>query len=730
MRAQGDGAAPGPGLGLDLGSTALRVAFGPPGGPVRRFALAGGQWPGLLCEPAVAGPLPVAFTSLKSRLGSGRPVRVDGMSVPPEDVLAGVLRVVRERVEDASGARIGQTVVSVPVSYRSTQRTALLEAARAAGLSEVRLIGDAMAAVVGYTEGRGSSTCLVYGLGYQGFELGLVRGARERYRALGHESATGTGGRVFDDAGLTAALRAVRGRPLAPDPDDAWWLRLRERVARVREDLGAPGGGAGGLLEIDCGDGGTVQLGFDLVRLTTYLERHARRTLDRARTLLDQSAMTARDVDTLLLVGGGTRLAAVGAAVRGLGREIVRAPDDLLAHGALVHAAQLAGAPPGGIEGLAPTAAATGDDTLADAPRLSVTLLPPAPPPAPDPPDPRDPGYRGGAGDPGDTGYQGASRDVSGSREPGGAGRRGRSPETAGLDVARARKLAGDGRVEEARALLEAILAEAHRTLDDLRRSATAPPGEQPGTPHGPQSSAAVPDEQPDAPHRQQSTAPRPARRPDPPHRRQPPGERPDGPLDQPSAAVPPGRSGDDRPGALSAAWPATGPPAGSAARPDGRAAAPPSDAEHWADRRAARRLRAARELLLEGRWENAVEAAHAAWQAAGGGTLGAAVLDAMIDVHCAAAMADSSPEHFPDAERWLLCAYGHDPTNARVRELLAERTYRHAERLDGRGRYEDAVEVLRRCLNWNPEHPSARALLERLNRRGRNQQDRGGVPR
>ncbi|SCD31999.1 MULTISPECIES: Hsp70 family protein, partial [unclassified Streptomyces] len=303
----------------------------------------------------------------------------------------------------------------------------------------------------------------------------------------------------------------MRGRPLAPDPDDAWWLRLRERVARVREDLGAPGGGAGGLLEIDCGDGGTVQLGFDLVRLTTYLERHARRTLDRARTLLDQSAMTARDVDTLLLVGGGTRLAAVGAAVRGLGREIVRAPDDLLAHGALVHAAQLAGAPPGGIEGLAPTAAATGDDTLADAPRLSVTLLPPAPPPAP---DPRDPGYRGGSGDPGDTGYQGASRDVDGSRELGGAGRRGRSPETAGLDVARARKLAGDGRVEEARALLEAILAEARRTLDDLRRSATAPPGEQPGTPHGPQGSAAVPDEQPDAPT---GSSPRP---------RAPPGDR------------------------------------------------------------------------------------------------------------------------------------------------------------------------------------------------------------
>ncbi|MFJ2604060.1 Hsp70 family protein [Streptomyces sp. NPDC087425] len=603
MRPPEDGAGGELGLGIDFGSTALRVAFGRPGGPVRRFALHGGRWPWLLCEPAAAGPLPVTFPSLKSRLGGHRPVRVDGVSATPEDVLASLLRVVRERIEGDTGGRITHTVVSVPVSYRSAQRTALLEAARAAGLAEVRLIGDAMAAVIGHTEGRTSTTCLVYGLGYGGFELGLVRGAREHYRALGHESATGTSGRAFDAEALTAALRAVRGRSGAAGPDEAGWLRLRARVAQIREDLGAPDGGSGTVLALDEGAGTPVQLQFDASQLGAYLERHARRTVDRARTLLDQSAMTARDVDTLLLVGGGTRLASVGAAVRELARDIVRAPEDLLAHGALLHACQLAGAPPGAVDGLAPAVTDTGDDTLADAPRLSVTLVPAAP-----------------------------ARPAPGT-----------------LDVGRARELADRGRVEEARALLETIVTEARGLLAVL-------PAEK---------------EQP----------------------------LPVDPRTLPGSPEPPG-------------------------------AREPTEQEYRADRKAARLLSTARDLLTEGRYREAIGTAHAAWRAAGEGTMGPEVLDAMIGVHCAAAMADFSPEHFPDAEQWLLCAYGIDPTNARVRELLAERTFKHAERLEERGRHEDAVDAARRCLTWNTEHASAAALLERLSGRGRNHRDRGGVPR
>ncbi|MFM9455006.1 Hsp70 family protein [Streptomyces europaeiscabiei] len=581
------------GLGLDFGSTGLRAAFGRPGGSVRRLTPSASYWPWLLCEPAVTGPLPVTFPSLKSRLGSGRAVLVGDARTTPDELVTRMLRELREQVEAAASGRIAQTVVSVPVGYRSAQRAALLDAARAAGLTEVRLIGDAMAAVIGHTAGRGSSTCLVYGLGYGGFELGLIRGARGRYRALGHETASSTGGRAFDEAALTAVARTVRDRTDPDGLDEADWLGLRARVQEIRERLGAPGGDDSAVLETALG-GSAERLRFDRDQQEAFLDRHVRRTLGRAHTLLDQSGMAARDVDTLLLVGGGTRLEQVRAGARGLGRTTVRASADLLALGALMHASRLAGLPPSGLDGLALESEAS-DDTLADSPRLSVTLL-------------------------------------SGPAVTDGAP----------LDIARARELVARGQVTEARALLEAVVAEARALLDAL-----------------------------DAP----------------------------GPVD---AAEPSGLSGPSR----------------------------SAESAHPADQDAARLLSAARDLLTQGRYDRAVRTAHAAWQAAHDGASGPDLLDAMIHVHCAAAMADSSPEHFTDAYRWLRCAYDHDPTNTRVRELLAERTYRHADRLHGRGRRDEAVEALRQCLAWNPEHGSAQDLLERLGRHGRNHGARGGVPR
>ncbi|MCX5051832.1 MULTISPECIES: Hsp70 family protein [unclassified Streptomyces] len=857
------------GLGLDLGSTGLRAAFGRPGGPVRRFTLSGARWPWLLCEPSVTGPLPVTFPSLKSRLGSGRPVLVDGVPTGPEEEVAGLLREARERAETEAGGRVTLTVISVPVSYGSAQRTALLDAARAAGLDSVRLIGDAMAAVVGHTEGRGSTTCLVYGLGYGGFELGLIRGARGRYRALGHESASSTGGRAFDDAALTGMLRAARRRANPARLEEADWLRLRARVERIREELCASGGAGGALLELDLGGGIPAQLQYDREVLAEYLERHVRRTLARAGTLLDQSAMDRRDVDTLLLVGGGTRLEEVRSGVRGLARETVLAPADLLATGALLHASQLAGIPSTPLEGLAVEPSDTSEDTLSEAPHLSVTLLsPPAPAACLDvglarrlaeqgrveeartlletilsearglldsldtpgaqgsgPMAPQEPGQRpahssrsagpladrtgltstrpaagGGASAPGvpvrgsepagpATGHSAAAPgSASATGETGGQDprawqptdeRTGTAPESAPAGRATNESAsAGSGtggavptggrRVSAPNGGPAATEAETEagakastgtgaagsdpRAARGGGTAAGSPSGRAPFT-RGSEPTRPAPGHTTSAPHSDpDADASTTAHTPGPPDREPKvptPGRAPDGlrsdattstasttgyatdtPDHGPTGTAPRHVAADPGAGADPRSRRARRAPGDAESTDPGPTDPEPTDAEHWADLKAVRRLTVARDLLTEGRYEEAVQASHAAWQAAGDGTTGADVLDAMIAVHCAAAMADFSPEHFTDAERWLRCAYGHDPTNARVRELLAERTFRHAERLAGRGRRDDAVEALHQCLTWNPEHASAQALLERISRRGRNHRDRGGVPR
>ncbi|MEV0255167.1 Hsp70 family protein [Streptomyces sp. NPDC050732] len=646
-------------LGIDFGATGIRALHALPNGPGRRLDAEWGDGPWLLCEPADVGELPVTFPSLKSRLGSGRPVHIGGKPVDADRIVVRLLRSVRERVEAAAPGRVAQTVISVPARFGSAQRAALRDAAREAGLDPTRLVSDSMAAVIGHMTDRDSGTCLVYGMGYEGYELGLIRSVRGHFRSLGYEGGATSGGRAFDAETLSTAVRLLRrdrGAASVTGVDAAVWQGLRARGQEAREALGVPGGPEAAVLDLELGAGPPLWVRFARPDLDAYLDRHVGRTLDRAQALLDQSGMTSADVDTLLLVGGNTRMEQVRSRVAGLGGQSVQAPPELLALGALKHAVRLAGgaasAGPAALEEGPLEPSGSAQDTLSDAPPLTATLVGlEERGPEPDPPaDPRLPGEPGAVRD------AGAVRDtgpIGGHVSDPGAVREVHAPR----DMGQARLLVRQGRQTEAAALLRGIIAEARELLDGLDRPSPPPPDPEPSTPEPP-----APD-----------TAPPPA------------------------TARPP----------LPAAGPASGPALDHVSR---------------------RRLARARALLSLGRYDHAVQAAHLAWQDAATRPTGADMLDAMIDVHCAAAMADMAPEHFADAERWLNCAYNHDPTNVRVRGLLAERTFRHAVELDRRGARDEAIEALGKCLTWDPERADADALMRRLNRDGRNRRGRGDV--
>jgi hypothetical protein len=87
-----------------------------------------------------------------------------------------------------------------------------------------------------------------------------------------------------------------------------------------------------------------------------------------------------------------------------------------------------------------------------------------------------------------------------------------------------------------------------------------------------------------------------------------------------------------------------------------------------------------------------------------------------MLDLHCAAAMANPTMASFQADEHWLRCALHHDQTNARIRGLLAERNYLQAKDLLHTGERDETRRVLETTLNWAPEHPAATGLLRELN--------------
>ncbi|MFG3258308.1 Hsp70 family protein [Streptomyces sp. NPDC048172] len=597
-------------LGVDLGSTGPRVAYGLPGEPPRTLRPrpeAPHEVPWLLCERPVTGRGPFAFPSLKRRLGSPLPVVTADGERSAEELVAAELRRVREQVEAAAGGAVAHTVFTVPVSYGSAQRTALRAAAEAAGLAAPRLISDGVAAVIAHMDGQGSGTYLAFGVGYDGFELGLVRGARGQYRTLGVESAETSGGRTFDAAVLDTAYRHLRGGGGGGGMDEGAWRRLRRDAERAREWLGAAPGGFDAVAELRVGKA-PFEIALRRSDLDAYLDRHVARILARARTLFEQTGTDPAGLDAVLLFGGATGMERIGAGAASLGRPCVRLAPDRLALGALAHAARLDEAHPAGPEESATAPWEPGHDTLGDLPPLTATLLP-----APGRTRTPEGSTEGAEG-------QGGPEGTDGRDGPDGPDRRDRPDQ-----VAEARRLAAAGRGEEAAELLRGLIEEAREAQEA---------------------------------------------------------------LDELSG--PPARS------------------AAAAATAAATAAARPSTA-------AARQLGMARTLLQQGHHDQAVQASHAAWREERTRPAGADVLEAMIEVHCSAAMA-AGPGRFADAERWLQCAYNHDQTNGRIRELLAERTYQHAVELHDRGRRHDTAAALRKCLGWNPEHTGAQALLGNLN--------------
>lgn len=368
---------------------------------------------------------------------------------------------------------------------------------------------------------------------------------------------------------MVALLRDHPGATAEVPVDEAGWHRLRLRAQRARERLTSASGDAGALLASHVW---VPRQGFD-----AYLDRHVSHTLERADLLLQEAGLSRAAVDVLLLVGGCTRMPGVRDRVRRwFGREYVTAAPDLLARGALLVAHRLGGRRLQVTEGAVAVRNDDVEEAPSDLPAPAATLL----------------------------------RD-----------------QDARLDLREARRLMTEGRVEEARALLERIVAGARELLDRL----------------------------------------------------------PDRPPPSPAASSTPA------------------PPGSSSVAPSPSAASPSEPAS--------RHMARARRLLAARRYEQAVRAAHTAWRH----TTTPELFDAMIDVHCSAAMADTAPESFPAADRWLRCAYHHDPTNARVRSLLARRTYLHAAELHRRGRRGEAVEALHQCLTWEPDHAQAHGLLRRL---------------
>ena len=138
----------------------------------------------------------------KRFMGRNHKIKIEAadLILTPEECSAEILRAVHGYLpEDVRTAKEGGTVVTVPAAFNQVQNAATKTAAELAGLGEVQLIQEPVAAVMSVMRKRETDgTFLIYDIGGGTLDVAIAESIAGRVNILAHGGIEMCGGRDFD----------------------------------------------------------------------------------------------------------------------------------------------------------------------------------------------------------------------------------------------------------------------------------------------------------------------------------------------------------------------------------------------------------------------------------------------------------------------------------------------------------------------------------------------------
>lgn len=286
--------------------------------------------------------------SIKRKMGSPERVKLGEREYSPQEISALILRELKHRAEAALGQAVRKAVITVPARFTDAQRQATRDAGEIAGLDVVRIINEPTAAALAYGLQRsGTQRSLVYDLGGGTFDVSAIEMADGIVEVRASHGDPNLGGDDFDD------LLARRLADIVEERHHAKPMADRRAAARLAQ--------AAEKAKIGLSDAPYATVREEHLLKRVHLEEEVSReefeelirellggTIRAVDSALADAGWKPRDLETVLLVGGSTRIPLVQEMVhRHLGIEPRSEihPDEAVALGAAVQGAIIAGEP-------------------------------------------------------------------------------------------------------------------------------------------------------------------------------------------------------------------------------------------------------------------------------------------------------------------------------------------------------------------------------------------------
>ncbi|WP_064116817.1 molecular chaperone HscC [Pseudomonas fluorescens] len=274
--------------------------------------------------------------AFKRFMGSDKQVQLGARQFSPEELSALVLGALKQDAEAFLGHPVSEAVISVPAYFSDEQRKRTLFAAELAGLAVTRLINEPTAAAMAYgLHEQKFERTLIFDLGGGTFDVTVLEYALPLIEVHASTGDNFLGGEDFTAALLQACLKHWQLTPAMVDAQSM--ASLGDALEQLKCKLGE------GLQPLSWRHADTTfEWSLDeaaAVKIWEPLLARLRAPIEQA---LRDARLKPRDLDSLVLVGGATRMPAVQQMVATLfGRLPYRHldPDTIVALGAATQAA-------------------------------------------------------------------------------------------------------------------------------------------------------------------------------------------------------------------------------------------------------------------------------------------------------------------------------------------------------------------------------------------------------
>lgn len=259
----------------------------------------------------------------------------------PVELSSFILKELKGRAEHMLKTPVSKAVITVPAYFNDAQRQATRDAGKLAGLDVLRIVNEPTAASLAYGMGVDSSqqkTIAVYDLGGGTFDISILRISGGIFEVLSTNGDTYLGGDDFDRAIVSHWITKYQIGEKALQENQTLSASLRLAAEEAKRELTQAQ-----QTSVKAGD---LSLSLTKPELEQLIAPLIERTVVCCQKALQDAALTTKEIDEVVMVGGSTRVPLVKQLVSDFFKKKLHDslhPDEVVALGAAVQADILAG---------------------------------------------------------------------------------------------------------------------------------------------------------------------------------------------------------------------------------------------------------------------------------------------------------------------------------------------------------------------------------------------------